>query len=609
MSLQSFREKANLFLYGNKKLALRTGKALNVVVTVGAVITLVYLYGYPHKPEEEDLLLNIIQGSFGYYVFHYFLRFVYDFHPEKFFKKTWFEGVVMFILLIEGISFNVFDTLLFVELFRSIGITGIAGVSTVVIQFYFVCVVIIEALRASSIFPRIKLHPATVFIFSFLAIIAAGTGLLLLPEMTTAGSSLSFLDALFTSTSAGCVTGLMVLDTPAVFTFKGEMVLLFLIQVGGFNIIAFGSFIALASKLGLGVRHHDVIEDFVNRDSALSAQGMLRKVFLWALTIEVLGAMAFYVLLGDSATFASRGDRLFNSVFHAVSAFNNAGISLFSGGFYEEGIRENYMLHWVIIGLILFGSIGMVALFDMFDIKRLRDRMRNSWKTISFSTKIALYFTIALTIITALPYFILEYDNTLKGQSFFGKFTTTMFQAVTPRSCGFNTVDYHQMGIPMLFITIIMMFIGSSSSSTGGGIKTSTLGVIYADLLSTIKGLNFTELFKRTVSAVHTSRAYAILNIFILGNLVCLFLLSISEQHILDMPDRSFLDLVFEQVSALSTTGLSTGITPMLSPFGKSVIMVSMVVGRVGTLTVAYAFTSKLISKNYKYPEGHTMLG
>ncbi|MFZ6052657.1 TrkH family potassium uptake protein [Halocola ammonii] len=608
MSLQSFREKANLFLYGNKKLALRTGKALNVVVTIGAVITLVYLYGYEHKDEEEAVLLNIIQGSFGFYVFHYILRFVYDFHPQEFFRKTWFEGIAMAILLVEGIAFNFFDTLLFQELFKQIGISDAASVSTVLIQFYFVCVVVIEALRASSIFPRFKLHPATVFIFSFMAIIVSGTGLLLLPEMTTKGSNLSFLDALFTSTSAGCVTGLMTVDASTEFTFKGQMVLLFLIQVGGFNIIAFGSFIALASKLGLGVKHHDVIEDFVNRDTALSAQGMLRKVFLWAFTIEILGALGFYIFWGE-VTFANRGDRIFNSIFHSVSSFNNAGISLFSNGFYETGIRENYIIHWIIIILIFAGSIGMVALFDMFDIKRLRDRMRNSWKTISFSTKIALYFTIALTILTAVPYFILEYDNTLADKSFFGKFTATMFQAVTPRSCGFNTVDYHQIGMPMLFVTIVMMFIGSSSSSTGGGIKTSTLGVIYADLLSTIKGLNYTELFKKTIPAVLKSRAYAVLNIFLVGNLICIFLLTISEQHILEMPDRDFMDLVFEQVSALSTTGLSTGITPMLTPFGKSVIMVSMVVGRVGTLTVAYAFVGKLISKNYKYPEGHTMIG
>jgi Trk-type K+ transport system membrane component len=431
----------------------------------------------------------------------------------------------------------------------------------------------------------------------------------MLPKMTHTFNGMGFVDALFTSTSATCVTGLMVEDAANFFTFRGQVIILILIKLGGLNIIAFGYFMAFAGRLGFKVKQHDVIEDFVNKETALNARAMLGKVVACSIGIEILGALMLFAVWGQDM-FATLGDRIYHSIFLSVSAFNNAGISLFTDGLadMESGVGTNYLVHLVVTFVVFFGALGMVAIFDLFDPKNLRERLQKPWKTISFSTKIALYFSLILVGVGALAYFCLEYNNTLADLGPVEAIITSLFQSVT-RTSGFNTVDIGSIGAPMLFLMIILMFIGSSSSSTGGGIKTSTFAVILADVTATIKGLKHTSLFKRTIPAALRSRAYGVLVIFIVGNAVGIFILSISEIEILNTHKDGMLALVFEQVSAMGTVGLSLGITPELTDVGKMVLAVSMFVGRVGTLTVAFALGRKLISKNFKYAEGHTMVG
>lgn len=608
MDVQRFRERVNLLLYDNKEQVLRIGRILNIIVSLVALSALIYYYGFKHDDATEEFLFRVIKSSFAFYVFHYIVRFIYDFQPVQFLRRTWFEGLIMFLLTIEGIAYNLFDTLVLEKIALSFGFESFTDLSALFIQLYILTVVLIGLGRGGGAITRIRLNPALIFITSFGAIILAGTGLLMLPEMTVPKGSMNFLDALFTSTSATCVTGLMVEDTPNFFTFKGQVVLLILIKLGGLNIIAFGSFLALAARFGLQVKQHDVIEDFVNKGSYIGATGMLGKVIVWSTAIELIGAAFMYLFWDEAIPFTNNGQRAFYSIFHSVSAFNNAGISLFTDGLYNDLVRHNYMIHWMVTGLVFVGALGMVAVFDLFDPKNLRERMREPWKQIGFMTKIALYFSIALVVGGSVLYYVLEYNNTLAGYDTFGKITTAVFQSVT-RTSGFNTVDIGAIGVPSLFLLIILMFIGSSSSSTGGGIKTSTFAIVAADVLATIRGRDNTELFKRTINAMLKSRAYSVLLFFIVLDVVGIFLLSITESHILAMPDRDLLDLAFEEVSALGTVGLSTGITGLLSPMGKGIIIISMFVGRVGTLTVAFAVGVGIISKNYRYPEGHTMVG
>jgi trk system potassium uptake protein len=364
----------------------------------------------------------------------------------------------------------------------------------------------------------------------------------------------------------------------------------------------------LAARFGLGVKQHDVIEDFVHRDNYNSGSSMLSKVLLWCLGIEVIGALALYLSWGPGVTFQHNGNSIFHSVFHSISAFNSAGITLFTDGFVNESVVQNWSVHWVITFLVFFGALGMVAIFDLFDPARLRERMAQPWKKIDFATKIALYFSIGLVAFGAVGFWFLEQENTLSGMSYFGQFTTAIFQSTT-RTSGFSTVNIGTVGIPMLFLFIILMFIGASSSSTGGGIKTSTFAIVLADVWRTIRSLDHVQLFQRTIPEILRSRAYSVLLFFLAGNTIAIFLLTITESSILDMPDRGILDLIFEEISAFGTVGLSTGITPMLSNAGKVIVILSMFIGRVGTLTVAFALGGKYIKRHIKYPAGHTMVG
>jgi Trk-type K+ transport system membrane component len=607
MSWSQFRERANLFLFKNKESVLGAFKALNIVVTLLAIGTMIWIYGFKLNPNDNKLALLIIKGSFSFYIIHYLTRIIYDFHPLEFIKSSWFEATMVILLIIEGFSYSVFDTLLIETVFKNLGFEGFADISTVIIQIYFLVVVITEFLRNSDFLPRIRLNPAIVFVLSFVFIIFGGTFLLMLPEMTTKG--ITFVDALFTATSATCVTGLMTLDPHTAFTFKGQFVILALIKLGGLNIIAFGGFLSLMSKVGVGIRHHEVIEGFVARNNILSASGMLGKVILWTLFIEAFGAVALYQLWNPDISWYDNGEKLFYSIFHSVSAFNNAGISLFTNGLSNELLINNYLVHWVIIIQIFLGGLGILALFDLFEPSRLRDRLRNPWKQIDFSTKISLYFSIGLVAIGAILIYTFESERALSEHSLFGKITGAIFQSVTPRTAGYNTVDFGLLSVPSVMLIIALMYIGAGSTSTGGGIKTSSLAIIMADIKAVMTGQDRAVLFKRTIGPELKSSAYSIAIIYIAMNFVGVLLLSISEWQLLLMPQFSLADLIFEQVSAFSTVGLSRNLTGYLSETGRYIIIGSMFVGRVGTFTIAFALAGKFVQHKFKYPEADTIVG
>ncbi len=607
MTWQSFRERANVWLYGSKDRVLGAFQWLNLLVNLTALSVLAVYYGYEHDAATSANLFKLVKVSFAFYVLHYLIRVLYHFQPRQFFRETWSEGLVMALLLVEGAGDVLFGT---PPLGSALAVLmpSIGDFSTVLVQGYLFAAIVMEWLRPGSRLPRVRLHPAVIFILSFLLLIAVGTWLLSMPQMTTLPGGMPLVDAFFTSTSATCVTGLMSVDTMTYFTSKGHWVLLFLIQLGGLNFIAFGSFLALASKFGVAVKQHDVIEDFVNSDNLLGSSGTLGKVVGWCLGLEALGALALTALWSPNVEFSGWSERVFSSVFHSVSAFNNAGITLFTHGLAHPWVADNWLVHWVITVLVFLGALGMVAMFDLFDVGKLRERMKQPWKTISFPTKIALYFSLILVGLGTAAFAALEWTGTMEGMSWFGKFTTAVFQSVT-RTSGFNTVDIGAVGMPMLFLLLVLMFIGASSSSTGGGIKTSTLAIVLADVWRTVRGADHVQIFQRTVNGVLRSRAYSVLLFFLAGNLVGIFVLTLTESTLVAQGSTTFFDLAFEHVSAMGTVGLSTGLTPLLSSAGKVVLSIAMFVGRVGTLTVAFAVGGRTSQSHFKYPEGHTMVG
>lgn len=609
MSIRSTRERINLQLYTHKAGVLKNFRILSLVVSVIAVSTLIYFHGFSQTPESKDILLGIIKWSFAFYVFHYLLRIFFDFHPIQFIKKNWFEGILVLMLMVDGISDVFFNTLIIERFFVGLGFETFPHISTVFIQLYLLVVVIIYLFRTTTLLPKIKLHPATLFIISFVSLILIGTSLLLLPEMTNIEGSMSLLDALFTATSAACVTGLTVVDTATYFTFKGQLVILALIKVGGLNIVMFGTFVALASKFGFGVKHHQIIEGFVSKDSLLSSRGMLGKIFIWSLLIELISAGLIYILWDPRIPFANTEQKIFYSIFHSMAAFNNAGFSLFTDNFMNEYVRYNYLVHIVVAVTVFLGAIGFIALFDLFSVASLRKRLELPWKDIEFGTKIALYYSLILIIGGALLILLLESDKSLKEYNFFEATITAFFHSTMTRTAGFNTIDIGLLSVPVLFLMIFLMFIGASSSSTGGGVKTSSVAIMLASVYSTIRGKKNVELFKRTISPNLINDAIAIIIFYCTYIVISLFFLSITEMDTLITHGKNFIDLLFEQISAMSTVGLSTGVTNLLSPAGKVLIILSMFVGRVGALTIVFSVAKSVLSTNYKYPQGDTMVG
>lgn len=606
---RNLRERINLYIYDSKEKVLNLMSWLHVVVSLAMIGVLVYYYGFPQTPTSKAELLRLIQYSFGFYIFRYIIKIIYDFNPRQFLKKTWFEALLLFLLLIEGVSFNLFGTMVVPNFFKALGFEGFADVTNVFIQLFFLIYVIMEVFKKRSFRPWFKIHPGLLFTISIATIVLMGTGLLMLPEMSNIPEGVNFTDALFMATSSTSVTGLSTIDISVALTFKAQIVILMLIKIGGLNTIAFAALYLLIAKFGVGLKHHEVIEDFVNKDSLLNTGSMFGKIVLWSILIELAGVFLLFIFLEPSGIFADPGDRLFHSVFHAVSGFNNAGLTIIPNGMMNPLLVDNYLFHSVILTLFFLGGFGMIYLFDLFEISRLRERMRMPWKTIQFGTKISLYFTLGLLVTGALIFFIFEYDNTLEGKSGFGKIITSLFESLTTRNAGFNTVDTAELSLPVLIFFLFLMFVGASSGSAGGGIRTSTFAVIWASVISTIKGKPNVELFKRTIANDIVLKAYSILVFFILGNIVGCFALAITEQEALAAGKFTFMDIVFEHVSAASTVGLSKGITAEVSTAGKYVLIIAMFIGRVGTLTLAYLFSKQVISKKYKYPSGHTMVG
>lgn len=596
-------------IYDSKPTVLKILSGANVAVSFTAITVLIYYYGFELSPETRDFCFGILEISFAFYIFRFLLKLFYDFHPPTFLRQNWFEAIIIFLLLVEGIAYNLFGSMIIEPLFLSLGFEDFGDFSMVFVQLFVFVILLNNLLKDRKFKPWLKIHPGWLFTISIATMTLVGSLLLMLPEMSNIDGGMPFIDSLFLSMSSVSVTGLSTVDIASSLSFKGQVIVLILIKLGGLNTIAFGALMLVVAKFGVGIKYHEVIEDFVNKDSILNAKSMLTKIVVWASAFEIIGIVLLFIGFGDQGVFADQGDRMFQALFHGVSGFNNAGLSILPGGMMHPDIIHNQFVHTVIMVLFFFGGFGMIYVFDLLEVKRLRERIKTPWKSIEFGTKISLYFTLGLLLFGAIIFIIFEWNNTLKDQSAFSSVIIALFESMTTRNAGFNVVDTASLTMPVMIIFLFLMFIGASSGSAGGGIRTSTFAIMWASLISTIKGKPHTELFKRTISNDLVLKAYAIFLFFIIGNVIGPFALAITEADLLASGRFDFMDLVFEHVSAASTVGLSTGITPELSGAGKTILVIAMFIGRVGTLTLAYLVGKKVISKNYKYPSGHTMVG
>jgi potassium uptake TrkH family protein len=603
MSFQSFREKVNLALYDSKKRVLHSMQITSLFVSLVVVILMVAAFGFPMTDHYNDIFLIVVRTSLWFYVLKFVVSLVYSYQPLKLIRETLFESTLMVLLTINFLSGVLFEKSLLILLSEYLKIFDLTNFSIFFIQAYFLIIVFLEIGKAGVLLKNIRVNPQLMLIVSFLLLIGIGTILLMMPEMTVMEGGMNFMDAMFTSISASCVTGLIVVDTANFFTFKGHFVILTLIQLGGLNIVSFASLFTIFSRSGVGIKHQRMIQDNFDSSSLSDSMRLLKRIFYFSFVIEMVGFLAIFFSWHDNLVWENLTDKLFYSVFHAVSAFNNAGFSLFSNGLFEDYVRHSYMLHLVLIVLIFFGSIGFQSILDMFGIQRIRERIQKPWKGYKLETRIALYSSISLLVIRTLVFYLLEGNNTLEGYKEGEKWITALFQSMTARTAGFNTVDFGALSVSMLCFYLLLMFIGASSGSTGGGIKTSTFVLLIFSSISTLTGKRKMVIGNRKISINLVNKAFSLFLFAVSVIFMGVFILTITDS------DKALIDLIFEEVSAFATVGLSTGITSSLSTGGRIVIMISMFLGRVGLLTLAFALGQTGTPPRVEYPGAHIAVG
>jgi trk system potassium uptake protein TrkH len=609
--LRNIEERTKLFLYNNKNVTLRSLRFISVIIGFFALGLMVYYYGFQHNDAENEKLVSYFKGLFGYYVLSYVVRILYSFDVKDFFKNSWHEFVLLLLLTIDATGFYFFDSNLLQGFFESLGSNNPQDWYVIFMQSYLLILAYFEVGKININLSKIRLNPAILFILIFAGIIFGGAGMLMLPEMTNASvdSDWDFIDAVFTSASATCVTGLMVEETGTFFTFQGQLVLMFLIKLGGLNIVAFGIFMAVFSRFGIGVKQHDIIEDIVNKSNYQSAQGLFTKIFIISTLIELVGSVCLFFLLPETSEIALVSDRIFYSIFHSVSAFNNAGISLYEGGITNPAVAQCYPVLSIMGVLIFLGALGFVTIIDVLNIKDLRERMMKPWKKLDIGSRVGLVSNTHLLIFGIIVFLLLEWNTGLFGaENFFERFISAGFQIVN-RTAGFASIETGTLAIPVIILMLVLMFIGGSSSSTAGGIKTSTFTLLIVSVYTTIRGKKNAELYNKNIANDLLIKAYAVLLFTLLNLFIWIFLLTITKGAALANGKIKILELVFEEFSAFSTVGLSMGVTQEFSDLGLIILSISMFIGRLGTLMLIMALSKKVKTNRYKYPDAHIMIG
>ncbi len=437
---------------------------------------------------------------------------------------------------------------------------------------------------------RLELNPSQTIIAGFALIILAGSVLLSLPLAAESGRATPFLTALFTATSATCVTGLVVVDTATHFSLFGEIVILVLIQLGGLGYMTIATLMAMAIGRRIGLRERLVLQEAQNLYTVGGVVRFTRNVALITLAIEAVGS---FLLSLRWAPELGLGRGLYFGIFHSISAFNNAGFDLMGGFRSFTGFVGDVPVNVVMMLLIIIGGLGFTVLHDLSSPRRL-----------GLHAKIVLTTTAALIFIGTGLLLLLEFSNvaTLGSLSGLQRTLAALFQSVTPRTAGFNTIDMAQLRDPSLMLIIALMFIGASPGGTGGGIKTTTFVAPMAVILSMLRGRPDPELFRRRLPPVVIYKAVTIALIAVAFVVSAGTLLSYVEQV-------DFINALFEVVSGFGTVGLTTGLTPELSAVGRVIVMITIFTGRVGLLTVAYALSRQHRPANFRYPEERIYVG
>lgn len=457
-----------------------------------------------------------------------------------------------------------------------------------------------------------KTNPSLILASSFFIIILVGAGLLMLPRATYNG--ISWIDALFISTSATCVTGLVSVDVPSTFTMEGQIIIMLLIQIGGLGVMTITSFFAMFFMGNTSLYNQLAVGDMISTNSLNSLLSTLLYILGFTLAIEGIGMLLIWLDIHGTLGMTFY-EELYFSVFHSISAFCNAGFSTLPGGMGNEMVMHNHNFLYIVLSLlIVFGGIGFPILVNMKDtifyylrymwakIFFRRRRFKKQIHLYNLNTKIVLFMTGVLLLAGTLVILLFEWNNAFAGMTGADKVVHAFFNSVCPRTAGFASVGLTTLSTQTLLLMIILMMIGGGTQSTAGGVKINVFAVILINLFAVLRGVDRTYILHREISSDSVKRSNAALILYLLIVFIGIFAMTIVEPHV------SVMALVFECVSALSTVGSSLDLTPNLGNAGKLIIIVLMFVGRVGAFTLVSGLIRQEKKKNYKYPSDNIII-
>ncbi|AJY75788.1 TrkH family potassium uptake protein [Paenibacillus beijingensis] len=435
--------------------------------------------------------------------------------------------------------------------------------------------------------------PPRVLSAGFVMIILLGGLLLSLPYASADGEGTNLLDAIFTATSATCVTGLVVVDTGTHYSVAGQIVIMLLIQTGGLGFMTMTTLFALVIRKRISYKERLILQEAMNQQSMEGIVRLIRKVIFYSLSIELTGALLYAIRFAADMPL---GRAAYLGLFHGISMFNNAGFDLFGDFRSLTGYVNDPAVNIITMLLIVLGGLGFVVLSDLLHFRGIRK--------LSLHSKVVLSMTGVLIVTGAAVIFLFEFSNarTLGSLGPGGKVLAAFFQSVTTRTAGANTVDIGALRQGTVFFMIILMFIGASPGSTGGGIKTTTFMTLIGAAIAMMRGREDVVLFRYRLERGRIYKALT-LTILSLGLVIAVTMILCTTE------DRDFLRILFETTSAFGTVGLSTGITSTLTPVGKIMICLTMFAGRLGPMTLAYALGPKAEKELYRHPEGKIIIG
>lgn len=601
------------FLYQNKLLQpyIRSFLAATAVITYVASIAflcaLIYQYGFELTPETAGKLNTLYKAVWIVFLADMSLHWLLEYADtrKKYRKLAWVLSILLYLTLVPVIFHRPEDNgsiLMFWEILHS--------------KLYHVVVLsVLSLLQLSNGLVRLlgkRTNPSLILAVSFFIIILVGTGLLMLPRCTISG--ISWVDSLFISTSAVCVTGLTSVDLTTTFTTEGFVVILLLIQIGGLGVMTLTSFFALFFMGNTSLYNQLVVRDMVNSKSLGSLLSTLLYTLGFTLVIETMGMITIWLSIHGTMGMNLKEELAF-AVFHSISAFCNAGFSTLPGNLGNPLMMNNHNLFYVLISiLVILGGIGFPILVNLKEIifyrlKRMTQfllrKNKVSAKSVqlyNLNTRIVVTMTFLLLAAGTLILLAFEWNHAFAGMSIAEKCTHAFFNAACPRTAGFSSVDFSLFGIQSILIYILLMWIGGGAQSTAGGIKVNAFAVVILNLAAVIRGSQRVEVHGRELAhdSIRRSNATVVMSLIIL--FVSIFLLSWLE------PTLPLLSLTFEAVSALSTVGSSLNLTPLLQESSKLVIVVLMFVGRVGLITMMLGIVKQKKNTKYKYPSDNIII-